>query len=129
MCAAVTSVCTDTRRGCRTAAVPGTWCAPSGRNVLVHCWALSELRSADERRLSLGKRYCWTRVPVPLGLSVPTGTASLFGIENSNSLILRVEQCDIISRSNDNLFTEYQLVFGFLREQRWGMESRLDDTT
>lgn len=64
-----------------------------------------------------------------LWASLPTGTASLFGVENGNSLILRVEQCDIINRSNDNLFTEYQLVFSFLREQRWGMEGRLDDTT
>lgn len=55
--------------------------------------------------------------------------ASLFGVENSNSLILGVEQCDIINKSNDNLFAEYQLVFSFLREQRLGMESRLDDTT
>lgn len=64
-----------------------------------------------------------------LWASLPTGTASLFGMENGNSLILRVEQCGIINRSNDNLFTEYQLAFSFLREQRWGMESRLDDTT
>lgn len=58
--------------------------------------------------------------------SLLTGAASF--IENSNSLTLGVEQCDITNKSNDNLFTEYQLVFRFLREWRLGMENRLDNT-
>lgn len=103
-----------------------------GRNALFSCQGCkqsSELRSADKRHLPLAKRYSRACLLIPVGLSLLTGTASLFGIENSNSLILGVEQCDIINKSNDNLFAEYQLVFSFLREQRLGMESRLDDTT
>ena len=102
------------------------------RDALFHgqgCKQSSELTSADKRLLSLVKHYFWTCLPIPLGLSLLTRTASLFGIENSNSLILGVEQCDIINKSNDNLFTEYQLVLSFLSEQRLRIESRLDDTT
>lgn len=103
---------------CRDALLPRQGCKQS-----------AALRSAGERHGLLVKRYFWACLPVPLSPSLPTGTASLAGIEDSNSLVLGVEQCGIINKSNDNLFTEYQLAFSFLRGWRLGMESRLDDIT
>lgn len=105
----------------------GSWLLPGKEAVFLArapswVWGSEELTKVA---------FHWWSITSGIFISHPsllTGAASLFGIENINSLILGIEQCDIINKSNDNSFTEYQLVFSFLREWRLEMENRLDDT-
>lgn len=116
----------------------GKWLTAPGRNVAyvraMVLWSYgygisSELSSADKRHLAGVKHNFWAWLPLSPSLSLLTGVAALPGVENTNSLILGVEQCDIINKSNGNLFTECQLVLSFLREWRLGRESRSGGTT
>lgn len=80
--AAVVSVCVYLHSGEMSGqeCCLGRWLTSTGRNALFSCQGCkqsSELRSADKRHLSLLKHYFWTCSPIPLGLSLLTGTASL----------------------------------------------------